>query len=105
MRKSFETFTPIGPWIVTADEVPDPDSLGIRLWVNGELRQDGSTAQMIVGVDELIASASPVVTLHPGDVYATGTPAGVGPIGPGDQVRICVDKVGEFTIPVPQRDW
>lgn len=105
MRKSFETFTPIGPWIVTADEVPNPDSLGIRLWVNGELRQDGSTAQMIVGVDELIASASSVVTLHPGELYATGTPAGVGPIGPGDQVRICVDKVGEFTIPVRQRDW
>ncbi len=105
MRKSFETFTPIGPWIVTADEVPDPDGLSIKLWVNDEVRQDGSTAQMIVGVDELIERASAVVTLHPGDVYATGTPAGVGPIVPGDCVRIQVEKVGEFTVPVRQRDW
>jgi len=105
MRKSFETFTPIGPWIVTADEVPDPNGLSIRLWVNDELRQDDSTARMIVGVDELIQRASAVVTLHPGDVYATGTPAGVGPIGPGDRVRIWIERVGEFTIPVRQRDW
>lgn len=105
MRKSFETFTPIGPWILTADEVPDPNGLSIKLWVNDELRQNDSTARMIVRVDELIERASAVVTLRPGDLYATGTPAGVGPIGPGDRVRIWIESVGEFTIPVRQRDW
>ena len=105
MRKSFETFTPIGPWITTADEVPDPNRLDIRLWVNDELRQDGSTAQMIVGVAELVERASAVVTLNPGDLYATGSPAGVGPIVPGDRVRIWIERVGEFTIPVRERGW
>lgn len=105
MRKSFETFTPIGPWITTADEVPEPNRLDIKLWVNDELRQDGSTAQMIVGVDELVERASAVVTLHPGDVYATGSPAGVGPIEPGDRVRIWIERIGEFTIPVRERRW
>ncbi len=105
MRKSFETFTPIGPWITTADEVPEPNRLDIRLWVNDGLRQDGSTAQMIVGVDELVERASSVVALHPGDLYATGSPAGVGPIVPGDKVRIWIERVGEFTIAVRERDW
>ena len=105
MRKSLETFTPIGPWITTADEVPEPNRLDIRLWVNGDLRQDGSTAQMIVGVDELVERASSVVTLHPGDLYATGSPAGVGPIVPGDMVRIWIERVGEFTVAVRERDW
>lgn len=76
--KSFDTFCPIGPWIVTADEVPDPQSLAVRCRLNGELLQDGSTADMVFPVDELISRLSQVMTLEPGDVLATGTPVGVG---------------------------
>jgi 2-keto-4-pentenoate hydratase/2-oxohepta-3-ene-1,7-dioic acid hydratase in catechol pathway len=105
MRKSFHTFTPIGPHIVSSDHVADVQALAMKLWVNGELRQEASTATMIVGVAELIERASAVVTLHPGDVYATGTPEGVGPIEPGDTVRIWIDQVGEMSVPVRLRSW
>lgn len=105
LRKSFESFTPIGPSIVTADEVPDPDSLRLRLWVNDEPRQDANTADLIVGVDDLISYASQVVTLHPGDVYATGTPEGVGPIVPGDRIKATVESVGTLDVPVEERRW
>ncbi|GII90744.1 fumarylacetoacetate hydrolase family protein [Sinosporangium siamense] len=105
MRKSFETFTPIGPFIVTADEVADPGDLGLRLWVNGELRQQANTRDLIVGVGELIEQASGVVTLRPGDIYATGTPEGVGPIEVGDVVRAEIDGLGEMSLPVVKRDW
>ena len=99
-RKSFDTFTPIGPWIVTADEIPDPQLLDNRLWVNGELRHDANTCDMTVGVAELIELASSVMTLNPGDVIASGTPAGVGPIKPGDVVRIEIGQVGAMSLPV-----
>jgi 2-keto-4-pentenoate hydratase/2-oxohepta-3-ene-1,7-dioic acid hydratase in catechol pathway len=99
-RKSFDTFTPLGPWIVTADEVPDPQSLANRLWVNGELRQSANTHDMTVGVAELIEIISSVMTLNPGDVIATGTPEGVGPIQPGDAVRIAIERVGDMTLRV-----
>lgn len=105
MRKSFETFTPIGPAIVTSDEIPDPASLRLQLWVNEELRQDASAADMVVQVDELIERASNVLPLQPGDVYATGTPSGVGPIKVGDEVRAKIDGVGEMTLPVVRRKW
>lgn len=105
LRKSFETFTPIGPAIVTADELPDPGDLRLRLWVNDELRQDAHTADLIVGVDELLARASHVVTLHPGDIYATGTPDGVGPIEPGDVIRAEVESVGTLEVAVERRPW
>lgn len=75
--KSCETFNPLGPWLRTADEVPDPQSLGIRLWVNGELRQSGSTGQMIFGVGEIVRYLSHFMVLEPGDVINTGTPSGV----------------------------
>ncbi|KRV47922.1 2-hydroxyhepta-2,4-diene-1,7-dioate isomerase [Wenjunlia vitaminophila] len=75
--KNCETFNPLGPWLVTADEVPDPQALPLRLWVNGELKQDGSTADMIFPVAELIRYLSQFMTLYPGDVINTGTPAGV----------------------------
>jgi 2-keto-4-pentenoate hydratase/2-oxohepta-3-ene-1,7-dioic acid hydratase in catechol pathway len=100
MRKSFETFTPLGPWLVTADEVPDPQALSNRLWVNDELRQDANTRDMIVGIAELIELVSSVLPLQPGDVIATGTPEGVGPFAPGDRVRIAIEGVGEMTLPV-----
>ena len=103
MRKSFDTFTPIGPALVTADEVDLAAGLDLRLWVNGELRQRANTRDLIVGVDELIAQASHVVTLYPGDIYATGTPAGVGPIVVGDTIRATVEGVGELVKRVTQR--
>jgi len=99
-RKSFPGFTPLGPWVTTVAEVPDPTDLRIRGWVNGELRQDESTAQMVYGVAQLIEFMSSVVTLEPGDVIATGTPAGVGPILPGDSVEIEIEQVGRLAMSV-----
>ncbi|WP_407988495.1 fumarylacetoacetate hydrolase family protein [Kitasatospora sp. CMC57] len=75
--KSAETFTPLGPWLVTPDEVGDPQRLELRLWVNGELRQDGRTAEMIFPVYEVVRYLSQFMVLEPGDVIVTGTPAGV----------------------------
>ncbi|MCW8219744.1 MULTISPECIES: fumarylacetoacetate hydrolase family protein [Streptomyces] len=75
--KNCETFNPLGPWLVTADEVPDPQALGLRLWVNGELKQDGTTADQIFPVGEVVRYLSHFMTLYPGDVVNTGTPAGV----------------------------
>ena len=101
MGKSFDTHGPIGPWIVTADEIPDPHALGVRCYVNGELRQDSDTSQLIYGVWDQIAYLSTAFTLEPGDLIATGTPAGVGVarqppefLKPGDIVRCEVDAVG-----------
>jgi 2-keto-4-pentenoate hydratase/2-oxohepta-3-ene-1,7-dioic acid hydratase in catechol pathway len=76
--KSCETFNPFGPYLVTPDEIADPQDLRLRLWVNGEIRQDGTTADMIFSVDHLIWYLSQFMTLEPGDVINTGTPAGVG---------------------------
>ena len=75
--KNCETFNPLGPWLVTADEVPDPQALSLKLWVNGELKQDGSTADQIFKVAEVVRYVSQFMTLYPGDVINTGTPAGV----------------------------
>lgn len=102
MRKSFETFTPMGPWLVTADEVPDPGALQNRLWVNGELRQDANTRDMIVDIPELIELVSSVLALSPGDVIASGTPEGVGPMAIGDEVTIEIEKVGRMALRVAQ---
>lgn len=75
--KNCETFNPLGPWLVTKDEVPDPQALSLKLWVNGELKQDGTTAQQIFPVAEVVRYVSQFMTLYPGDVINTGTPAGV----------------------------
>lgn len=75
--KNCETFNPLGPWLVTADEIPDPQRLPLRLWVNGELKQDGTTADQIFPVGEVVRYVSRFMTLYPGDVINTGTPAGV----------------------------
>jgi 2-keto-4-pentenoate hydratase/2-oxohepta-3-ene-1,7-dioic acid hydratase in catechol pathway len=105
--KSFDTHGPIGPWIVTPDEVGDPQALSVRTWVNGELLQDGSTAEMIHSCAEQIATLSTAFTLEPGDVIATGTPAGVGMarqppvwLRPGDTVRVEIGGVGVLENPV-----
>lgn len=99
-RKSFDGFTPVGPWLVTADEVADPGALRLRLWLNGELRQDGNTRDMIWGVPRLIEYASHVMTLYPGDLIATGTPEGVSPLAPDDEIRIDIGEVGAMTVHV-----
>jgi 2-keto-4-pentenoate hydratase/2-oxohepta-3-ene-1,7-dioic acid hydratase in catechol pathway len=104
MRKSFETFTPLGPFLVTADEVADPQDLDTRLWVNGELRQEANTRDMIVGIAELIELISSVLPLSPGDVIASGTPEGVAPFADGDTVRIAIQGVGDMSLKVREHD-
>lgn len=103
LRKSFDTFTPIGPAIVTADEIPDPSNICFRLSVNGQERQKSTTGQLIYDIQRLIELYSEAMTLQPGDLIATGTPEGVGPIVAGDQVVLTVDGVGELTMPVLAR--
>ncbi|HKA74063.1 MAG TPA: fumarylacetoacetate hydrolase family protein [Xanthobacteraceae bacterium] len=102
MRNSYDTFTPIGPALVTADEVGDPSDLDMKLWVNDTLRQHASTRDLIVDIPNMVALASSVSTLEPGDVIATGTPEGVGPIRGGDTVTIEIALVGRMAVPVKQ---
>jgi 2-keto-4-pentenoate hydratase/2-oxohepta-3-ene-1,7-dioic acid hydratase in catechol pathway len=105
--KSVDTFCPVGPRLVPREEIADPQQLGIRCIVNGEALQDSSTAQMIFSVAEIIAYVTRVITLEPGDLIATGTPAGVGVfrdpkvlLKAGDEVSIEIDGVGTLTNPV-----
>ena len=100
LRKSPDSYTVVGPWLVTADEIPDPGHLDLELSVNGEVRQRGNTNQMIRDVPALIEYASSFYTLHPGDIFLTGTPGGVGPIRPGDRLVATVEKVGTMTVDV-----
>jgi len=100
--KNCETFNPLGPWLVTADEVRDPQSLSLKLWVNGELKQDGTTAEQIFSVGEVVRYLSQFMTLYPGDVINTGTPAGVALGAPepkpflraGDVVELEIEGLG-----------
>jgi 2-keto-4-pentenoate hydratase/2-oxohepta-3-ene-1,7-dioic acid hydratase in catechol pathway len=99
--KGADTFCPWGPWVTTADEVGDPESLMLRTWVNGELRQEASTSNLIFGVEELVRFLAEAITLEPGDLILTGTPSGVGfamdpPrfLEPGDRVRIEIERLG-----------
>ncbi|MEU6120947.1 fumarylacetoacetate hydrolase family protein [Streptomyces sp. NPDC047123] len=100
--KNCETFNPLGPWLVTADEIADPQALSLKLWVNGELKQDGTTADQIFPVAEVVRYVSQFMTLHPGDVINTGTPAGVAMGRPepkpylraGDVVELEVEGLG-----------
>ena len=107
MGKTFDTFAPLGPAMVTADEVPDPHSLAISLTLNGELMQNSNTGNMIFQVPRLIAFLSSVFTLEPGDIISTGTPAGVGfarkpprLLKPGDEVTVRIEGLGELSNPV-----
>ena len=107
LSKTFDTFAPIGPAIVTADEIEDPHTLDLSLALNGEVMQSSNTRNLIFGVPKLIAYLSSVFTLEPGDVIATGTPAGVGfarkpPrwLKPGDECRVRIEKIGELVNPV-----
>jgi 2-keto-4-pentenoate hydratase/2-oxohepta-3-ene-1,7-dioic acid hydratase in catechol pathway len=99
-RKSPDTYTVLGPCFVTADEIVDPHALTLSLWVNGERRQHSSTGSMTVDIPDLIVIASSMYTLHPGDVILTGTPEGVGPVVPGDEIRVACDGIGEMTLQV-----
>jgi 2-keto-4-pentenoate hydratase/2-oxohepta-3-ene-1,7-dioic acid hydratase in catechol pathway len=99
-RKSFDTFTPLGPNLVTPDEVGDLHELRLRTWVNDELRQDADIADLIWGVPELLAYISSVMTLYPGDVVTTGTPAGVGQVRDGDTVAVEISRIGRLEIAV-----
>lgn len=98
--KSFDTFCPMGPVVVTPKSLPDPDRVRVRLRVNGQVRQDASTAEMILSVARIIEYVSRYMSLEPGDVIATGTPAGVGPLRPGDVVEAEVEGIGVLRNPV-----
>ena len=109
--KSLDTFKPMGPWIATTEDLREADGLSIRLWVNDELKQDGNTSDLIFGVRDLVAFLSEQITLEPGAVVSTGTPAGVGfarvppqYLRPGDRVRVEVEGIGTLSSPVVARD-
>jgi len=106
LGKSFDTFCPMGPWLVSADEI-DGRSLRVRLWVNDELRQNALTSDLIFGIPALIETISRGITLYPGDLIATGTPAGVGMgfdpprwLKRGDRVRIEIEGIGVLENPL-----
>jgi 2-keto-4-pentenoate hydratase/2-oxohepta-3-ene-1,7-dioic acid hydratase in catechol pathway len=105
--KGADAFCPYGPWITTAEEIPDPHALWLRTWVNGDLRQDSSTSNLIFKIPELIAFISETCTLEPGDLILTGTPSGVGMgldpprfLASGDVVRIEIERLGVIEHPI-----
>ncbi len=107
MGKTFDTFAPIGPWIVSADEIADPHNLDIQLEIGGERLQNSNTRELIFKIPDLIAYLSSVFTLEPGDIVSTGTPAGVGVarkpprfLRPGDDVVVRIQSIGELRNPV-----
>lgn len=99
-RKSYDGFTPVGPWLVTPDEVGDPQNLRIRLWLNDDStpRQDVNTGDMQIKIAVMIAFISKIMTLNPGDVISTGAPPGVGKIAAGDVMRLDIEQVGQMQI-------
>jgi len=100
LRKSPDSYAVLGPWLVTADEIPNPGALDLRISVNGDLRQSSNAKYLILGVPELIAYASSFYTLNPGDVIITGTPEGVSPIQPGDVITACIEQIGTMEVNV-----
>lgn len=104
LSKSYDTFGPMGPCLVTADEIPDPHNLTLTLSVNGEIKQQANTGDMIFSLPRLIAYLSQHLALEPGDVIATGTPPGVGPLHAGDTVEVRIPEIGTLTNPVIGED-
>jgi 2-keto-4-pentenoate hydratase/2-oxohepta-3-ene-1,7-dioic acid hydratase in catechol pathway len=104
-RKSYASFSPMGPCLTTADELPDWTRLNVKLWLNGEQRQDARATDMIVDIPHLLSRASHVLPLRPGDVYTTGSPPGVGRIAPGDRVEVEAPGIGRMTLSVVARSW
>ena len=100
LRKSVDSFTVLGPWLVTADAIADPSNLDLSLTVNGESRQKANTRDLILGIPELIEFATSFYTLHPGDVLLTGTPEGVGPVKPGDRMIAEIQGIGRMEVAV-----
>jgi 5-oxopent-3-ene-1,2,5-tricarboxylate decarboxylase/2-hydroxyhepta-2,4-diene-1,7-dioate isomerase len=98
--KGYDTFGPLGPYVVTADELPNPNNLGMRAFVNGELRQQGNTSQFIRSIPELVEFISMIMTLEPGDLIWTGTPKGISHVYPGDVMRLEIDGIGALENPV-----
>lgn len=103
-RKSLDTFAVLGPWLVTRDEIADPNDLALSIRVNGETRQDSRTSYLIFDVQKLIEYASRFYTLHPGDVIMTGTPEGVSQVNPGDVMDASIEKIGSMQVRIA-RDW
>jgi 2,4-didehydro-3-deoxy-L-rhamnonate hydrolase len=99
-RKSYDTFSVLGPYLVTADEVSEPENLDLSLAVNGKIRQSSNTRALIFGIRKLIAYASAAYRLYPGDIIMTGTPEGVGPVGPGDVMECRIQHLGEMHVSV-----
>ena len=93
-RKSADTYAVLGPWLVTADEIPDPNNLDLKISVNGEIRQNSNTQELVYNVEKLIEYTSERYTLYPGDIIMTGTPDGVGPVEPGDVMTCELEGVG-----------
>lgn len=100
LRKSPDSYTVLGPWLVTPDEVGDPGALEVQIEVNGQVRQRERTSELILSVPQLIAWASSFYTLYPGDVLLTGTPQGVGPVKPGDEMLASISRIGEMRVSV-----
>ncbi len=100
LRKSVDTFTVLGPWLVTADDIPDPGNLDFSLKVNGDVRQFANTRDLVLSIPELIEYASRFYTLHPGDVILTGTPKGVGPVVPNDTILTEFAGIGSMAVAV-----
>ncbi|MFN2646747.1 MAG: fumarylacetoacetate hydrolase family protein [Burkholderiales bacterium] len=100
LRKSPDSYCVLGPWLVTRDEVPDPGALAVKISVNGAVRQDAHTSDLILTVAQLIEWGSAFYTLHPGDVILTGTPQGVGPVRPGDVMEATIERIGSMRVEV-----
>lgn len=101
-RKSIDTYSVLGPWLVSVDEVPDPNNLDLSLAVNGEVRQRANTRLLVYDCQRLIEFASSFYTLHPGDIIMTGTPAGVGSVKPGDAITAEIERIGRLEVRVVQ---
>jgi 2-keto-4-pentenoate hydratase/2-oxohepta-3-ene-1,7-dioic acid hydratase in catechol pathway len=100
LRKSVDSYAVLGPCLVTADEIPDPDRLDLSITINGEIRQNSNTRNMVLGVGQLLEFASAFYTLNPGDIIMTGTPEGVGPLVPGDVIVATVERIGTMEVQV-----
>jgi 2-keto-4-pentenoate hydratase/2-oxohepta-3-ene-1,7-dioic acid hydratase in catechol pathway len=99
-RKSIDTYTVIGPWLVTADEIPHPENLALELKVNGEIRQTARTSNQLADMKTLIAWASAWYTLYPGDIIMSGTPAGISQVGDGDVLDCAIESIGTMQVKV-----
>jgi 2-keto-4-pentenoate hydratase/2-oxohepta-3-ene-1,7-dioic acid hydratase in catechol pathway len=99
-RKSYDTFSPLGPWLVTTDEIGDGSDLDILLTCGGEVRQSVNTRDLLTPVPQIVAYASTIMTLQPGDVLFTGAPPGVGPIAAGEKLEMSVGRIGSMTVQV-----